>query len=200
MTDPEGFEQVLGNSAIEDAGALVVDPRGGLLRHLRAFDLQLVSRPDASFSGWVEIAGERAAVEARGLLCHYWGRRLPATWHWVSANVPGVIVDAAFMQSRLWGLPWVRLGVGYVFIQAGGRRIFHVCPLNAVVRARGGHANFTIEAWRPGQRFILDCRGEPGGYNDLGLGILQTLRGDCVVAGVAALSGKVGLEARSTRS
>jgi len=98
------------------------------------------------------------------------------------------------------GLPWVRLGVGYVFIQAGGRRIFYVCPLNAMVRARGGPANFTIEAWRPWQRLILDCHGEPGGYNDLGLGILQTLRGDCVVAGVATLSGKVGLEARSTRS
>ena len=181
-------------------GALVVDPRGGVLRHLRAFDVQIVSRPDARFSGWVEVAGKRTIVESAGLLSYYWGRRLPSSWYWVSANADGVIVDAVLGVSRLWGLPWPRLRVGYVFIESGGKRVFHVRPLNSVVTAEGDPYAFRIKAWRPGARLTLECHGDPATYNDLGLGIMQTLRGTCRVGGPATLSMTAGLEARDTRS
>lgn len=179
-------------------GDLLVDPRGGPLRHLKAFDVQIVSRPDALFQGWIDIGGTRTHVDARGLLCHYWGRRLPESWSWVSVNVPGLIVDAVVGISRLWGLPWPRLPVGYVFVAAGGRQALRIGPLNSIVTTRGNAAAFTITASRPGERLRLDCRADAGSFNDLGEGIQQTLRGDTAIDGWAATVGRAGLEVRHT--
>lgn len=175
-------------------GDRVVDARGGPLRHLRAFDLQLVSRPDAQFNGWLKIGGISREVDGHGLLCHYWGRRLPSRWFWVSANVPGLIVDASVMRSRLWNLPWPRVTVGYVFVSAGGRRAFHIGPLNSIVTAHGDATKFTIAASRPGQRIELICQPGHAAYNDLGGGILQTLHGDVSIDGWGATVGQAGVE------
>jgi hypothetical protein len=71
--------------------------------------MQLLSCPQARFQGSVRVGQERFAIsDASGMLCHYWGVRLPARWCWVSAsNLGGEAgaVEAIVLRSRLWGLP-----------------------------------------------------------------------------------------------
>jgi hypothetical protein len=71
--------------------------------------MQLLSCPQARFQGSVRVGQERFAIsDASGMLCHYWGVRLPVRWCWVSAsNLVGEAgaVEAIVLRSRLWGLP-----------------------------------------------------------------------------------------------
>ena len=69
------------------AGSARIDPAPLALKLLRPLDMQLLSRPQARFQGSVRVGQEQFAIsDASGLLCHYWGARLPARWCWVSAS------------------------------------------------------------------------------------------------------------------
>jgi hypothetical protein len=76
------------------AGSARIDPAPLALKLLRPLDMQLLSRPQARFQGSVRLGQERFAIsDASGMLCHYWGVRLPARWCWVSASDLGVRVS-----------------------------------------------------------------------------------------------------------
>src|SRR5437899_1899480 len=90
-----------------DPGSARVAPAVPLLSAFHPFDLELISRPRVVFDGYVSVAGERFNVaEVEGLLTHYWGRRLPDSWRWLSAGGFGgtdLAVESVLMRSRLWG-------------------------------------------------------------------------------------------------
>ena len=184
------------------AGPTRIDPAPLALKLLRPLDMQLLSRPQARFQGSVRVGQDRFAIsDASGLLCHYWGVRLPARWCWISASNLGDedgAVEAMLLGSRLWGLPRPRLDTGYCFVTQGDRTRMLVSPLTALMRLRGSWHDFQLHT-RPltgGERIRLDCSANPKQYNDLGEGIRQTLLGTCRVNGATAVSGSAGLEVR----
>ena len=64
-------------------GPWVLQPAPVLARLSHPFDLELVARPRARFSGTVTVGGETFRVDdVAGTLVHYWGRRLPDAWLW----------------------------------------------------------------------------------------------------------------------
>jgi hypothetical protein len=185
-----------------EPGPARIDPAPLALKLLRPLDMQLLSRPQARFQGSVRVGQERFAIsDASGMLCHYWGGRLPARWCWVSAsNLGGEAgaVEAMLLRSRLWGLPRPRLDTGYLFVAQGDQTRMLVSPLTALMRLRGSWHDFQLHT-RPlagGERIRLDCSAAPEQYNDLGEGIRQTLLGTCRVDGASAVSGSAGLEVR----
>lgn len=184
------------------AGSARIDPAPGPLKVLRPMDMQLLSRPQARFQGSVRVGEQQFAIsDAAGMLCHYWGARLPERWCWISAsNLGGEdgAVEAMLLRSRLWGLPHPRLETGYCFVTQGDRTRMLISPLNALMRLQGSRHEFQLHA-RPltgGERIRLDCSATPEQYNDLGEGIRQTLLGTCRVDGATAVSGSAGLEVR----
>jgi hypothetical protein len=184
------------------AGSTRIDPAPLALKLLRPLDMQLLSRPQARFRGSVRVGQERFAIsDASGMLCHYWGVRLPERWCWISAsNLGGEdgAVEAMLLRSRLWGLPRPRLDTGYLFVTQGNRTRTLVSPLTALMRLQGSWHDFQLHT-RPltsGERILLECSANPEQYNDLGEGIRQTLLGTCRVNGATAVSGSAGLEVR----
>ena len=112
-------------------GAARFDPVPPPARRTHPFDLELVSRPRARFSGTVQVAGETFQLrDARGTLNHYWGRRLPASWVWVSADLDDsdIIVEAVLLRSRLWKVPKATVMGGYVVLDGGGRNTQVLAP------------------------------------------------------------------------
>jgi hypothetical protein len=185
-----------------EAGSARIDPAPLALKLLRPMDMQLLSRPQARFQGSVRVGQEQFAIsDAAGMLCHYWGVRLPERWCWISANnLAGEdgAVEAMLLRSRLWGLPHLRLDTGYLFVTLGNRTRMLISPLNAIMRLQGSRHEFQLHA-RPligGERIRLDCSAAPEQYNDLGEGIRQTLLGTCRVDGPIAVSESTGLEVR----
>ena len=62
-------------------------PRSAGAQVAAPLDMQLLSRPQARFQGSARVGQERFAIsDASGMLCHYWGVRLPARWCRVSAS------------------------------------------------------------------------------------------------------------------
>jgi hypothetical protein len=185
-----------------ETGPARVDPAPRPLKLLRPLDMQLLSRPQARFAGSVRVGEERFAVsDAAGMLCHYWGARLPERWHWISVNHFGDgqgAVEAMLVRSRLWGLPRIGLDAGYVFLTRGDRSRLLISPFTGRMRINGSWHDFRLVA-RPfagGEPVRLACSAPPERYNDLGEGIRQTLLGSCSVDGVTAASGSAGLEVR----
>jgi hypothetical protein len=75
-------------------------------------------RPDAVFSGWVEVDGYRLEVAGwPGMTGHNWGAEHAARWVWLHgtafADEPGRWLDVALGRVRVGGLltPWVANGV-----------------------------------------------------------------------------------------
>jgi Tocopherol cyclase len=159
-------------------------PRVPVLGRLHPFDLELIGRPRVVFNGHVTVAGERFAMaDAPGSLTHYWGRRLPDRWHWISANTfPGtdLTVEAVAMVTRLWGRQ-PSMAVGYLWSYQDGRQNILISPLNGLISITGSVDNYTLVARRPGRTVRLRCEAEPDRYNDLGEGIRQTLHGSCAL-------------------
>ena len=185
-----------------EAGPARIDPAPGPLKVLRPMDMQLLSRPQARFQGSVRVGEQLFAIsDAAGMLCHYWGARLPERWCWISASKLGGedgTVEAMLLRSRLWGLPYPRLDTGYCFVTQGNRTRMLISPLNALMRLQGSWHEFRLHA-RPltgGERIRLDCSAAPEQYNDLGEGIRQTLLGTCRLDGPTGVSGSAGLEVR----
>lgn len=183
-----------------DVGSARVAPRAPLFSRLHAFDLDLISRPCAGFSGNVTVAGERFDVStAIGCVTHYWGRRLPDQWHWVSAGAfttsdgsshSDLALEAVVNRTRMWGLP-PALATGYLWIRENGRERLLVSPLNAIITASGGPGRLVLTARSPGRTIWAECTAGRQQYNDLGEGILQTLLARCRLPdrGVSSQSG-----------
>jgi hypothetical protein len=187
-----------------EAGPVRIDPAPQPLKLLRPLDMQLLSRPQARFNGTVRVGDELFTVaDAAGMLCHYWGRRLPDRWYWISCNHVAAdagdgAVEAMVLHSRLWGMAHTGLDAGYLFLDQGDGTRLMISPLNGLLRVTGRWHDFQLTA-RPfsgGQSVRLDCSAPPERYNDLGQGIRQTLLGTCKVNGVIAASGSAGLEMR----
>lgn len=188
-----------------DVGSARVAPRAPLFSRLHAFDLELISRPGARFAGTVTVAGEKFDVgTAVGCVTHYWGRRLPDRWHWISAGAfatpdgsphPDLALEAVVNRTRMWGMP-PALATGYLWIRENGRERLFVSPLNAVITASGGPGRLVLTARSPGQTIRAECTAGRGQYNDLGEGISQTLLARCRLPD-RGLSSQSGLEHRS---
>ena len=181
-------------------GPWLLEPAPRLARLLHPFDLELTARPRARFTGSVVVAGETFHLDdATGTLVHYWGRRLPDSWLWVSADGVGdddASVEAAVFQSRLWGWAKPAITAGYVVVDGGGRREQVIAPVYGRVAARGDETEFEIRAARWGRALHLTGRAPRQSYNDLGEGIQQTLHGDLTVDGWGSCRGRAGLEVR----
>lgn len=176
-------------------GPRVVDP-GQFTRLLRPFDLELVSLPGTRFDGEVIVDGRRFAIDgAPGLVAHYWGARLPPHWHWVSVNTADLDVDGVVSDSRIWGSP-VTMRAGYLYVADGQHRRMVISPLTGLVRAREHGHELTISATAPSMgRLTARFTADPAQRNDLGMGISQTLVGDCEIAG-RRIAGTAGIERR----
>jgi hypothetical protein len=172
-------------------------------RQLGTFDLSLTSWPRAKATGDVTIDGRTDALLDRpSMLCHYWGRRLPQRWLWLSANDfdrPDLAVEASVLRSRAWGRR-IPPTLGYAWLADGSATHMVASPIDGLVRCAprpAGGVNISVaglrgrwhlQAWAPGESFV-----------DLGEGIAQSLRADCLLvvpSGEAQAQGVATLEVR----
>ena len=164
-----------------------------------AFDMSLVSRPRTVFDGSVTVAGVRYDVAAApGSVTHYWGRRLPDRWHWISANSFGdadLTLECVLLRTRLWGRR-PALSAGYLWTSEAGRDRLLVSPLTGLITVAGPRTDYALTARGPRGTTRLRCSAPPGRYNDLGEGIHQTLLGRCEVVGRDLADPRAGLEHR----
>jgi hypothetical protein len=187
----------LGDSRIEPA----VPP----IRWLHPFDMEIASRPRAKFSGQVRVADRTfPCVDVPGLVSHYWGRRLPDRWWWVSAypfEGNDIAIEALLAHTRVWNSARVAMNAGYLWIEDRGHRQLVIHPLNGLIRVKGSPESFILKARRLGRPdLIVRCSTSPSPYSDLGEGIMQTLLGTCLIQGVGEARGTAGLEFRSQMS
>jgi hypothetical protein len=183
------------------AGETAISPTPGLSGRAHPLDLRFLLRPDARFDGSVRVGGETFAVANEpGSFTHYWGRRLPDQWLWISATRfeghPEQRLEAAIGRSRLWGTVPMATPIAYVWITDGRRSELTISPLNGLVRQRrdGGTISIDVRRWN-GRRHRITCRAGTS-QNDLGEGIRQTLSGELTLDGVSAVAGAVGVETR----
>lgn len=146
---------------------------------LQLFDMTIVSAPSVKFTGWIRHGQERFELQgARGMVSHYWGRRLPREWWWVSANQfdrAEVAVECMVLRSGVWGVP-LGLRLGYLFFEQNGKRRLWIAP-PASVHAVGSPESFEIQFGGPGGRPVrLAAHGRD--YGDFGQRIINTLTGD----------------------
>jgi hypothetical protein len=183
-----------------DGGRSRVAPRVPGLSRLHPFDLELTSRPRSRFGGHVTVAGERFDLsDAPGSVTHYWGRRLPDRWHWISANAFGdgdLVVEAVVMRTRFWGTG-PAMSAGYLWTGEAGREHTLVSPLNGIMSVSGEPHDFTVLAHEPRGVTRLRCTAAPARYNDLGEGIHQTLLGTCAIVRSGLTDRCAGLEFRN---
>jgi hypothetical protein len=168
---------------------------------LHMFDLTLVSAPMVGFSGWMRHGADRYRFDrAPGILSHYWGRKLPQDWWWVSASQfdrPGMVLEAMVLHSGLWGLP-VRAKLGYLYLRDADGRRFWIAP-PAAAHVYGSPEAFRVEFQDiSGRKIRLLATGRD--YGDFGAGISNTSVGDLeVYAGgelLGSARGTAGLERR----
>ncbi len=183
-----------------DGGPSRVAPRVPLLSQLRAFDMDLISRPRSVFSGHVTVAGEKFDLnDAAGSVTHYWGRRLADRWLWISANNFGdldLVLEAVVMRTRFWGAR-PAMSAGYLWIGEAGRERMLISPLSGIMATSGKPYDYTVVARSPGHTTRLRCTGSSEQYNDLGEGIHQTLLGTCAIDSRGLTDRRAGLEFRN---
>lgn len=146
---------------------------------LKVFDLSVVSAPRVSFNGWIEHRGNRYPIyQALGMVSHYWGRRLPKEWWWISANQfsdAGISVECSLIRSRIWGSP-IGVPIGYFYYRRDSRSNLFISP-PARITVTGSQDAFQVVVrsllWR---NIILEAKGRE--YADIGEGIVNTLNGD----------------------
>jgi hypothetical protein len=165
-----------------------------------AFDMSLISRPRTVFDGSVVVAGVRHEVMAApGSVTHYWGRRLPERWHWISANGfagTDLTLECVLLRTRWWGRP-PAMNAGYLWLSQDGRDRLLVSPLTGLITVAGQRTDYTLTARGPRTTTRLRCSAPTGAYNDLGEGIRQTLLGQCAVVGTDHIDARAGLEYRA---
>ncbi|TRW45963.1 hypothetical protein [Georgenia yuyongxinii] len=181
-----------------EPGPARIAPRLPLLGALHPLDLELVSRPRATFQGAVTVAGERFPVDdGDGTVTHYWGRRLPDRWRWisVSASGSGPAVEAVVITTRLWGRrPGLSAGYLWWGDPTVGRLL--VSPTTGLLTARGSGSRFTLTGRGPRLRLTVHATARPADMLDLGEGIRQSLAGRVAVPAQGWVSGRAGVEQR----
>jgi hypothetical protein len=181
----------------------VLSPLRGLVARLEPFDTTLVVWPDAKFSGTVLVGDERFDVDGiPGSFYHYWGRRLPDRWVWLSATQfdgqPDRRVEGVFgVRTRLFGRVPMPLPVSILWTTYLDRREELVHGVNAIIRVRPLARTITVDARGVvGQRHRLMATWTDVAPNDLGEGIIQTMHADLTIDDMQAVPGTVGLEVR----
>jgi hypothetical protein len=185
-----------------DPGATLVDPSLPLVGRAHMLDLEILVRPYARFRGAVAVAGERFAVnDEPGAITHYWGRRLPDRWWWVSATefvgAPNVRLEGIISTTQLWGHGRMPGHVGYLWVGDGTRSDLVISPGTGILRCRETDGALEIDSVSVrGRQHRVRARAQQASFNDLGEGIHQTLLADLELDGATAVPGTVGLESR----
>lgn len=177
----------------------LLDPQVG--GAIRPFDLRLRSVPDVLISGNVRVArhGYTFSHES-GTVGTSYGRRLPDSWYWVSSNTfkdPGVAFECMIMESRVFGLPFLRARVGYFYLHTATTTLTVLHPLTGQVRLVGDRTQFRVTArHRHEPPIIVQCSAPETRYHDLGDRIYTTLLGTCEIEGLTSADGTAGLAER----
>ena len=185
-----------------EPGAELMDTHPRWFGPMRMADLDVTARPMGLLSGRVTVSGRTFTLEHASVATyHYWGRRLPDRWTWISANefenAPGLRLEAGVATSRLWGRGRMPNGVGYLWWTDGERSHFTLSPVTGLLRHSRNGDGVTINALGIGNgRHRIRASAPPDALNDLGEGIRQTLLGDLEFDGHRAVHGRVGLEFR----
>jgi hypothetical protein len=190
-----------------DVGRFVVSSKPWFFGPFEPTDISLIALPEATFNGWVEVAGERFEVAGRpGAVTHYWGRRLADRWIWISASdfpgEPQRRLEAGIAWTRTWGRG-PALPVGYLWTTDGEHADLMRSPVSGLARIdrsyRAGpeRASVAVTTVRPlGARHRIEVSAPVSAFNDLGEGIQQTLLADLSLDGLPARPGSVGFELR----
>ncbi len=172
-----------------------LDP-GRPVAWLRAADLQIVSSPASRFDGTIRIDGSEMPITgARGLVAHYWGRRLPDRWVWLSLNTEHRDVDALLARTRLWGLRWPQMEMGYLYAADPRHARLVISPLNGLVSGSVHDGVVSLRARGIDGEVRVRARTPAAARNDLGEEITQTLLGDLEIDGENSV-GIAGVETR----
>ena len=183
-----------------DLGAIRLAPRPDWFGPLHPFDMELVARPHAHLRGLLRLGPRTIKLDGAGVVAHYWGRRLPDRWTWISASGfdddPDARLEALLVSSRLWGGP-LHVPAGYVWISEGGHVEETVEPLTgAITLTRHGHGVRLGSLRADGRRHTIECSAPPDTFNDVGDGVEQSLSADLSLDGRVRVTGSVGLEFR----
>jgi hypothetical protein len=175
-------------------------PRPDWFGPLHPFDMELVARPHARISGLLRLGPRTIKLDGAGVVAHYWGRRLPDRWTWISASGfdddPGARLEALLVSSRLWGGP-LHVPAGYVWLSEDGHAQETIEPLTGAIRvSRDGHAVKLTSTRADGRRHTIECAAPPESFNTIGDGIQQSLSADLTLDGRLRAQGSVGLEFR----
>lgn len=185
-----------------EPGSVRIAPSIPVTGVLHPLDLELISYPRLSITGQVRVSQEVFPVRnAAGTMTHYWGRRLPDAWRWVSAAGPdgaGTAVEAVLMRTRLWGRA-PAMAAGYLWTAGEKRQAGNllVSPVSGLLNTAGPGTDFVLTGRSLRRTVRLSCRAAPEDFNDLGEGIRQTLQGTCTLAGDSPAMTGAGLEYRS---
>ena len=183
-----------------DLGADRVLPRPDWFGPMHPFDMEVVVRPGAVFHGTLTIGEREIALDGPGAVTHYWGRRLPDRWTWMSASgfdeEPDARLEAYLGSSRMWGRGRGP-SAGYVWLRSGGRTEGTVMPLTGAIRAGRDGSLARLSSLRvDGRRHAIVCSAPAGTFNDIGEGIRQTVLADLSLDGRRRAVGSVALEFR----
>jgi hypothetical protein len=183
-----------------DLGEPRLAPRPDWFGPLHPFDMELVARPHARVTGLLRLGPRTIRLDGAGLVSHYWGRRLPERWTWISASGfdddPGARLEALLVSSRLWGGP-LHVPAGYVWLSQDGHVQETVEPLTGAIRiARDGHGVRLTSIRADGRRHTIECSAPSDTFNEVGDGVEQSLSADLSLDGQLRTSGTVALEFR----
>ena len=123
-----------------------------LVARLEPFDTTLVVWPDAKFTGTVLVGDERFDVDGvPGSFYHYWGRRLPDRWVWLSATQfdgrADRRVEGVFgVSTRLFGRAPMPLPVSILWTTDQDRCEELVHGVNAIMRVHPLAGAVTVDA------------------------------------------------------
>lgn len=154
-------------------------------------DLQVIIFPLVHFSGWIQYGDEKYSLDqSKGMMSHYWGRKLSQEWWWISANQfdnPEIAVECSIIKSGLWGSK-MKIPLAYLYLNDGIKSRL-VMPLPGTVSVKGNREEFELKINSPGAAdIILKAKGRE--YGDLGEGIMNTLVGDLEIFRKNKLIGK----------
>lgn len=183
-----------------DLGAPRLAPRPDWFGPLHPFDMELVARPHAQVSGLLRLGPRTLKLDGAGVVAHYWGRRLPDRWTWISTSGfdddPAARLELLLVSSRLWGGP-LHVPAGYVWLSEGGHVQETVEPLTGAIRlSRDGHSVRITSLRADGRRHAIECSAPADTFNEVGDGVQQSLSADLSLDGRLRATGSVGLEFR----
>ncbi len=183
-----------------DLGAARLAPRPDWFGPLHPFDMELVASPDVYLRGLLRLGARTIKLDGAGMVAHYWGRRLPDRWTWISASGfdddPDAHLEALLVSSRLWGGP-LHVPAGYVWLSENGKVDETVEPLTGAIKVtRNDHAVRISSLRADGRRHTIECSAPLASFNEVGDGIEQSLSADLSIDGRLRATGSVGLEFR----